>query len=523
MNELIRKNPPPTVWFAAILVIFLRGLPFVRLIIDNIHSETPTVPASYLPMDWLQYVALIRQPSNSIFLTNPFTTDPQGQRIILLFHKLLNFIHGISGIDPFWLLELSRIPLLLIFFLVLWRFVRKILSSSQECVWAVWLVAISGGIDYLLRFARELFPSQINETVKIQLYSLKGWSSFASFWNPLWISGFILLIIVLGVALRPEGPRGWRDYVIITVGFIILWFTHLYSGVAALSAILGSWIFTWAASGLMNKRAFTGVLIGLAPAIASVTVISLWQLNDPVFRATSGGIFGEDTTEIFWYPLTLGVLFFAVIRSGRIWIDEARTWRFALAGWVLSIALLHSSPILYGSHFVCYLHLPVCILAAPVISRIFQKDSTIQALNRIILIVLLFGSSISVTFEALAAVRYYKLPPGSSELFSSLNKLPAGNVLSSASFGNLIPAYTPHKVYVGHWFMTPNYDERTHVYDHLIEDADPIKLRELVFSNNINYIVVSSALASKLFLTFEDLNPIVESFGPCALIRLREK
>jgi hypothetical protein len=67
--------------------------------------------------------------------------------------------------------------------------------------------------------------------------------------------------------------------------------------------------------------------------------------------------------------------------------------------------------------------------------------------------------------------------------------------------------------------MTPNYKERSQLYEQFVQGADPFMLRELVFNQHIDYIVVSAAEARNLYFALRDLNIFTESCGPWEIIR----
>jgi hypothetical protein len=63
-----------------------------------------------------------------------------------------------------------------------------------------------------------------------------------------------------------------------------------------------------------------------------------------------------------------------------------------------------------------------------------------------------------------------------------------------SGLGNVLPAFSPHRVWVGHWFLTPDYDERHETFRRLISERSAApRLRELVREQRIRYLVVPAA------------------------------
>jgi hypothetical protein len=509
-----------TPWLAATVVVILRSLPFLRLAFGPRGSGGPFVLASYLPNDWLVYVALVRQspPHGGLTLANPFTTDLQDGRLVLLLHQALNLIHRISGVDPFWLLELSRLPLTFAFFLVLWRLLGRMALNEGEKVWAVWLVALSGGLDWLARLVIPILPSHVAETVTLQLSGLLGWNTFGALWNPLWVAGMTLLLVFVTPLISPQPvERGIKRWWAVAVSFIALWCTHPYSGLAALVIVAGAWFACW----LVRDPFPTGFVwragVAVATALLIVGALALWQVGDPVQRKVSGGVMGTQGWGAFWYPLTFAVPTILAVRHRSRWNEKLHSWGVALVGWMGAIAWLHSSPVFGGAHFVGYLYLPLCILAAPGVALAFDG---LKRPGRVALLFALFTSPFALTWDSVRDAGSFRLPNGMDEVLSKLALLPPGNVLAHEGPGNVLPAFAPHRVYVGHAFMTPDYDARVASADRALSGRDPTGLHEILAGNRIDYVVAPSAVGGMLVQQLAGAVSGVRVVGPWTLILL---
>ncbi|HEV8240984.1 MAG TPA: hypothetical protein VGS57_16580 [Thermoanaerobaculia bacterium] len=513
----------------ALGVAVLRALPFLQLLWTGPPRGYAYLPIGYIPKDWLAYVALIRQPRDTgrLLLANPFTTEPQDGRFVLLFHQALGAVHAAIGIDPFWLLELSRVPLLLVFFAVLWRFVGHVFAERRERVWACGLVAFAGGLEpFVLPVAHAALPGAIAEHMERDLWPLYGWSGFGSFYNPLWIAALILLLVILRPLLQPGGPRGWRDYMQAGVGFVALALTHSYSAIL-LAAILGG---VAAVELAIEPRAGWGRLrraaIALAPAAVVVGAITAWQLRDPVFRASAGGVVGAQAASLFWLPITHGVLAFFALRGFQRWASERHPWRLAIGGWLLGVALLASSTVLNGYHFIFGLQVPLCIAAAPAIAELVEQ-ARVRAGWRWVPVgavaLLLFASPIWITARALRDAREQSVVPRSYvPVLADLRSASPTNVLAPPELGNLIPALTPHRVWLGQWFMTPDYATRSRWYALMVEQPEsqvPI-LRALVDQHRIGALVVPTTSAGRIAATLAPRVERVVGEGDLATIYL---
>jgi hypothetical protein len=488
------------VWVATFLVALMRALPFLRTqLVRPESSGTVPLPIGYIPKDWLAYAALVRQgsESGSMLLVNPFTTEVQGGRLILLFHQALHLVFRLTGIDPFLLLELSRPVLLAGFVLVLWWFLGLVLAEEQDRVWACWLVLLSGGFGFVLDGHTDLFPPPVALTVSQDLWILSGWSTFESLFNPLWISGLTLQLIVLGTLLRPGGPATVRIGGLGSLAFLVLWFTHVYSAVATLVILAGAFVAEWSLTDRPDWAALGRRSMALAPALLFILPITAWQMQDSVFRASSGGVVGSQSVAVFWYPLTLGALGFFALRGMKSWLLGRHPWRYSMLAWIGSVALLHSSPIVNGYKFLLYLHLPVCIVAASAVAAVVSGQRA-GGVQKAAIVLLLFASSIAVTGLSVLVAGDHAVPEPVARLVGRLARLPPGNVLAPPDIGNLVPAFGPHRVYVGQWFMTPAYTERSGDYEKMVQNPSSGLLDGVIASERVAYLVAPVSQAAPL-------------------------
>ncbi len=508
--------PPGHVWFAFGIAAVLRMLPFLLTQL----SHPPTVdyfPMGYLPKDWLAYVACIRETAHTghIAFDNPFTTDLQSGRFILLFHWLLGQISALTHLDPFYVLEFSRVPMLAIFLVVLWRFITPILPDPRHRAWACWLIALSSGVEFFVRLIVKKLPEGVVGRTSLDLWHMFGWNMFESFYNPLWIAALTLLLLTLQPLLKPGGPAplkegGWKDALQSGLGFFLLYYSHPYTGVAVVPilAVTFALRLIFSDGGVWSSMLRTGLIF--VPGAIAIALISRWQNQDPVFKQSAGGVFGSQELPVFWYPLTYGVLCVFGLLGWQRMIKSAHPWRFALAGWSVAVMLLHSCPLINGYKFAFLLYIPLCIAAAPAVSDAFSALWLNRKPAALALGTLLFAGNLELTWRCLDEV-CMPFPNGAMAMpayvavCKTLAAEPEGNVMASAALGNAIPACAPDHVFVGQWFMTPQYGQKSNVYEMLVKyldvperaaDADQ-SVRQVLIDNRIRYLVIPTRDAAK--------------------------
>jgi hypothetical protein len=479
----------------------------------SLHGTPPDgyafVGVSYLPTDFLAYTAFIRQAAEhgSLLLYNPFTTEPQAPRFLLLFHWLVGLgarATGLSAVDAF---EWSRVPLVFLFFATLWWFLRPLLPDRKDRLAGAVLVGFAGGLEGWVRPFAGALPADLAARLLGETSGLMGWSVFACFYNPLWTAALSLAMAVLRPLLFSPRPSALA-LASASATFVLLFYTHPYTAVGVL-AIAGAGF----AAALLGRRPldlYKPLAAGaaLAPALLAIAGVSFWQMQDPVYRVSSGGVFGPQNVSVLWYPLTLGLLGVLAVAGARRWIASGHPFRFELLGWIPTVALLHWLPFVNGYKFVFLLPLPLCVLAAPVARELLGGPRRGIALAAGLA---LFGGVVFQTLEGLQATREGVLPSPAMELVSALATRPAGNALVPPAIGNVLPTYSPHRVWIGHWFLTPDMDARQEIYKRILNDprAAPV-VRRLYLEQRLRYLAVPREHAGRMARALD--GSVVERF-----------
>jgi hypothetical protein len=495
-----RAHPPLWYWSIPCVVAALRMLPLVSLRVSPPPAGQSALGVSYLPKDFLQYAALSRQvvADGAFLFYDPFTTEPQAGRLVFLFHWLVGLAARLTGLSALEALEWSRVPLLFGFFAALWWFLGALLPERKDRLAAALLVGFAGGLESFVRpFAPAWLPPSLARRLLQDTSPLHGWSVFASGYNPLWIAALTLALLVLRPLLF-SGARSARTLVACGAGLVALFFVHPYTALGVSACVLAA----PASALLLRERLDLPRLLGHAAVLAAaggvIGAISLWQLQDPIYRASVGGVFGSQSLSPLWYPLTLGALGLLAGVGARRWSVARHPGRAALFGWLAAIAALHALPFLNGYKFVFLLPLPLCILAAPV-AREWLGRARGAGPRALVLgaAVALFGGALLQSADALRTAKSVgSVPADLMRLVETLAALPPGHVLAPSGVGNVVPAFTSHRVWVGHWFLTPDFFVREQRYQRLVSDrALTPELLALLREQRIRYFVVPARRA----------------------------
>ncbi|MDZ4696891.1 MAG: hypothetical protein SGI86_17270 [Deltaproteobacteria bacterium] len=490
---VLSDRPPRWYWSIPALVIVLRMIPFISTYLVAAPEGRRFLPVGFIPKDFLAYGAFIRQAAqgNGLTLLNPFTTDPQDGRFILVFHSILGLFVRVTGLDPLLAIELARIPLTFAFFATFWWFTRPFFRQRQERSAAALLLAFAGGIDPVLRLLAKTMPIDMRPSLS-ESAQLFGWSGFADMYNPLWVAGIALSLIAIRPIIVGTGPANWRQAAQVSIFWFITHWIHPYSAVVVLATAGCFPVAAIVISRPVDWKAQARTAICLAPTLAITLLFSRWQSQDMVFRTASLGFFGPQAISIFWYPLTLTVPGLLAAIGVSHWFRADRAAAFSMLTWMVVIALMHSSPFINGYHFVPYLAVPVAVLAAPTAMWLLTAwQEGRMRVRTAVAFTLAFQTAPLLTIEStLANLRRNSVDGAFIDIAAALKEMPSGNALVPPAFGNVLPALTSHRVWVGHWFLTPDYQWRAQTYGVLGRTSSAEMLTKILSTQAINYLVL---------------------------------
>jgi len=528
-----RAAPPAAYWLLPLAVAALRAIPFLatRLAAPPPGSFYP--PLGYNPIDGFAYVAFIRQSATTgaWWLVNPHTTLPQDGRYFLPLLSALGWGCRLTGLDPFWALELARVPLVFAFFAVFWRVAGDFLPERRPRVLAAVLVALAGGVEFLVHATFTGWPARWQYHLLTALSDDYGWNTFAAFYNPLWVAGLTLALWALRPVLRPGaaarqpvGP-GWSAAAGFAVRAVLTYLVHPYSGLGVLA--IGAGVLLARARSHGERAGALRMALGLAAALGLILAFAVWQNRDAVYHATARRFFGPHALYPWWYPLGLGVP--GVLAAWGAW----RRWRAGTPGtrellvWTGVAALLHSSPWTSGYHFMYLLPLPVCLLAAPALDellRVFEDEGAPpgRQFGAALVVALAFQSAPAVTWRTtrLALARAYPAPILAAA--QALAREPAAAVFTSPHVGTVLPAYTAHRMVVGHWFLTPDYAARRDWYHAVMAGRVPAaEVLAALEREAVRWVLLPPGGPAELQSALERAAEHEETFGDYRLFRLR--
>ena len=111
---------------------------------------------------------------------------------------------------------------------------------------------------------------------------------------------------------------------------------------------------------------------------------------------------------------------------------------------------------------------------------------------------------------------WYYLPEEYNYSYGFISTLPKDGILSTYMMGNVIPAYTGKRVYIGHTLQTPDFNSREKLVSHFYRgEMSSQEAIQFLNNNNINYVYYShfENLVGTKFSDYKFLTPIYKNKG----------
>jgi len=134
-----------------------------------------------------------------------------------------------------------------------------------------------------------------------------------------------------------------------------------------------------------------------------------------------------------------------------------------------------------------------------------------------------FQSAGSVTWRSARQALGHQLPEAAMAAIERLRQEPTGRVYTSPYLGTILPAYTPHRVYVGHWFLTPDQPAKQKYFLDLLEGrSGPQELLDLIQQGALDYLLLPPAMPPYVLEAIRPLATTVVSIDGFALVTLSQ-
>jgi hypothetical protein len=485
-------------------------LPGLLALVPHLAAHRASAPpervflgSRYQSADFAQYLAFARhaQGGGGLAAPNPFVTDAQDGRVVLLFPWLVGQVARLTGADLVVVWYALGTLASWAFFLVAWLWIRSALEGSRARAVAFVLTSLGAGLEWL---PIALGAERLERALEVQ--SFWNWSSAGAAQIPMWTLSYGL---ALGAWLLCANPgRIWRPWIAGALVFAAH-LVHPYTGLAAL-AVLGALAAVPLVTRLWGgeradadaRAAARRALIAFASGAVLAGAQVAWAFQDPVFaKSASEALRWKAHFDLWWYPLLYGVPLFLAFWGLRRFLAEPSPAHRPVWVAALVVAALSSFPFAAGVKFQYLLHLPLAILAAAGLEWAGTRWGWPNRRSTLALITAFscVGTPLGLTRDAASAGDDRTLYARQKELdlLAALDRLPGGGVLASRPLATAVPWKAGKPVHLGHWFLSYDGEGRARAEQRFWTPAAPLYFkRQFLEGARIRYAVLDARLAA---------------------------
>lgn len=411
---------------------------------------------------------------------NRYTGEETEPVYIYQFYLLLGKIAGWTGVSLPWVFHTARALLSSISVLLIYRFIRKH-SGTEPVVATLFAIMATGGY---LNMVDSIFGTNLNFNHTDFFLQGQVWLAFITFPH--------YSVSLIGLLLFLEAYFGSKKALALPGGFLMS-LAHPFLAAVFIPVVL--------LDGFLKKELNKAVktcalyIIGLAPIALllageiNVEWVSIWRKqtymgtpNPLKFLLVGYGIIGI----MGWYKAV------DLIRQ-----KELNFWLL----WLLIASIMaYVFPLPNKREFAFFLSIPLGILATPVavsICRWFFKTCSRRVLGMVASALFLYCcvwqvpilyAQTLISFNPKDTYSGFYITEEYQEAFNMIDD--GGIVLCPARLGNIIPAYTQDRPFVGHITETLYYRDKKRDLDAFFSGKmTPDEMTKLLEQNKIRWVI----------------------------------
>ena len=491
------RRIPRWVWIVAFLPGLIAQLTTLGASIQASEPDRSFVGARHQARDFAVYMATARYygETGERAAPNLFVTEAQDGRMIMSYLWVVGQFSEKTGLSLVWSWRILGVMSCWFFFILAWLLANKLLPDERTTGLAFLLVCFSGGLEWLVFGLNAGVAPSLGVDSKA-LIEFWNWSSIGSAQIPMWCAGHALLVGALMLYINPKDqsaePNPLRP-LLMAMLLVACFFVHPYTGITAFAVIGLFTLWNMTAKVFNGKRlpvmAPENAIVGMIMAASTVGSIMYWARQDPVYAKTMAmSSQWRPTYDLSWWPLMYGLPFGLALYGIRK-KQEAMTIPII---WLMTVLILSRLTLWPGVKFQFLAHLPLCLLAALGLKT--MNMSTWSKTTKVGLLILLFTATPINLMRSVAQAKDAPasyVPQAQLRLLEKLNELPEGGVMTSYQGGQLIPWKSGKRVFLGHWFMSYSFQERSKAMFYFWDEETPLEeKKKFIRAQGIRYLVV---------------------------------
>ncbi len=489
MKMVIDNREYRLAFWIAFAIMLLASLPYIFG-----YAIAPSgyrfIGFTYNVDDACVYMSWMRQAADGhFFLRNLFTTEPQSAHGFNLLFLAMGWFGRITHMPLVGVFHLFRVIFGMALLLSIYALSGIWLKDERAKRLCLLVTGLSAGLGWILPMNQAVNHSP-------DTWQPESITFLSAYLSPLYTFPTLLMLWAVYCLHKLDESREWKYAVRAGLLLLVLANVHTYDLITV--AVLWALYAAVALTKRSSRPALGGLIAaGIALPLAAYQVY--FYYTEPIFRMRAA--VPTTTPAFYWYIMGYGLLVpFAMLGVWRA-IKERKDVML-LVCWALAGFIAIYLPVSFQRKLIMGTHIPLSILAAIGLAGFargrlpFLRSMAIAACVLVMMATNIrflardMDSAMKNESQTVAHVPF--ISDDESAVFDNLHTDlgPDAVILAPPGTAYVIPGYTGHTVYAGHWGETADYEQKLLALVRFYQpDAQDSYRRQFLKDAGIDYVV----------------------------------
>ncbi len=435
---------------------------------------------------------IISAKQGNIIVPNLYSFEDKTPFIFRPTYLVLGLISRYFRVEPILSLHLGRAIGVIIFVLVLFRFLEFYFSDEKKRMIAGLIILISSGIGGILHNS---FPSSID------LWVPEANTFFMMLESPHFVYSQIFIFLNIIYLLKYLQKYDHKSLLLSSFFASILMIEHPYMVPFVLILNTMMFIFPLRLSAWAKFMMLPVISLGLIYKLYFLTPAAKLTLNQTILPTPA------IENVLYGFGLLIPFALFGIYKE-----NLRKSENFVLIAWIVLTGILIYSPFATQRRFLEGVHIPVAVFAGTGIFHFFRliKGSLLHILFVVILVVMLSITNVFNINKMIFAysnknpdryIHYLETDDLIAMRWLENNSSKNEVILAGFYYSNLIPGFTGRFVYNGHLYLSADSRRKMKLLDEFMTSSDDQFRRRFLLENGIDYIFIGTRDLPNINLT----------------------